>query len=132
MYFIHGKVKGAADVKFNRCADPFHTLPGGGGKRSPTREQLLELAKLKVHRGEKGLFFPRRGFKSCIINGCKTAGLKDGRKPLSYFMEAVIYPQDDLWFGRNDYDGVDEAFTLNKQMQMIPNFCPLLKAGWET
>lgn len=132
MYFINLAIVGQAPIKFNRMADPFNTLPGANSGRKQTKEQLIESAKLKIHRDEHGLFFPGRGLKSAIVKGCSTLGIKDGKKPLWPFMKAVLYTQGDLRFGVEDYDYIAEDWTLNKTMQMIPNFRPTLDVGWKS
>lgn len=130
MYTIKGQIIGISSIKFNRCADPLGTLNPGGRKK--THEQLLKDAEKKVHTDKRGIFFPRRGFKSCLLNGCRIAGLKDGKKQLWPLIKAVVYPQDDIVFGCKTHDGVDEAWTQNKQQQLIPNFCPFLEPGWKS
>ena len=109
MYEIIGKIEGIADFLFNKPteAELGKIKSGSSGGRS-TSEQRTKLAFLKVHRNEKGLYLSSEAFLSCLIDGCKKSGLKEKGKAAWPFLQATVFVDGNLLFGKKEPDYLHE------------------------
>ena len=134
MYRIEGKVQGVAPILFNRMLEgELEPPPGKSGKGRVTREERIEEAQQRVYFDEHGLYLPAWNFKQCLLEGCKRAGLKVGRGSLAPYLAATIFPDQRLYFHKNEADFMHEWW--GKRPPKTGGACiirrPALREGWE-
>lgn len=109
MYSISGEIEGIADFLFNSpTVGDLEKIKAGktGGKF--TDAQRIEQALGKVHRNGQGLYLPAEAFLNCLIEGSKKAGLKEGKKAAWPFLQATVFVDGDLLFGKTEPDYLHE------------------------
>ena len=134
MYRINGKIQGVAPLLFNRFTEEAQEglkKAATGGRF--TDEQRIAEAMEKVYRGEKGLYLPAWNFKRVMVEGCRKAGLKEGRASAAPFLEATVFADGQLWFGKDEPDFIHE--TWGRRPPKTGGACivrrPALDVGWE-
>lgn len=128
MYRIAAEIEGITAFLFNRYADDPESGVTG---RKKTTEQKVDEAHLKVYRDEDGLYWPGWNVKRMLADGCKAAGLKNGRAALWPMVVASVFAQGTPRFDRSDY-------TIHTVMGRVPprtgGYVPIrrpaLDAGW--
>lgn len=133
MYHINGKIEGIADILFN-APPPIEDEKSGTkhpSKMSP--EELRREALNHLHVNEKGIFLPDDGFIKALRAGSNFAGLKDGQRRLASLLEATVFVNGDLLFGRNEPDYIHEVWgrVPPRTGAMVVVRRPALSAGWE-
>lgn len=128
MYRITAQVEGIADLLFNRYADDPES--GITGKKKSTERKVND-AHLKVYRDDDGLFWPAWSIKRLLADGCKAAGLKNGRAALWPAILSSVFPQGVGRFDTSDY----YIHTVMGRVPprtggYVPIRRPALKAGW--
>ncbi len=105
MYRINGSIEGIADFLFNKPTEKeLERIRTGttGGKF--TDEQRIADAELKVHRSGKYLMCPSEMFINCMLERCKKANLKEGRRAAWPFLQATVFVDGDSLFNRENRD----------------------------
>ena len=133
MYRITGKIKGVAPLLFNRMLeDELEPSNVKGKGRVPVKTRIEE-AKRRIYRDEQGLYLPGWNFKQCLLEGCKRSGLKEGRRSLVSYLEASVFPDRRLYFGKDDFDFLHEHW--GRRPPRTGGACiirrPALEEGWE-
>lgn len=134
MYRIEGRIRGLAPILFNRMLEgELELAPGKTSRGRVSREDRIEEAHQKVYRNEKGLYLPAWSFKRCLVEGCQRAGLKVGRGSLSPYLMASVFPDKELYFGKDEPDYIHE--TWGRRPPRTGGACivrrPALREGWE-
>lgn len=131
MYQIIGEIEGVAPILFSRFFDPNSTEAPGGGR--PTKGEREEEVKRRVHRDDSGIFLPKWSFKQCLLQGCGVANLKEGRRAMAPFLEATVFPNGHLYFGKDEPDEILE--TWGRRPPRTGGACvvryPSFKTGWK-
>lgn len=128
MYTITGTIQGVAPFLFNRMVNELD------GPKPPkmTEEQRRALAELKVYKDDDGLYWPAWNLKRAIVEGCKKAGLKEGRASMAPYLEATVFPDRDPRFNKKERDYLHEVVgripPKTGAAAMIRR--PCLEAGW--
>lgn len=105
MFTITGTIEGVAPLLFSR---PFKVIePKQPGKMTDEDREQEPFKRLHLD-AEKGVYIPRGALKGALLEGVKLAGIKDGKRSAFALMEATIFPQHDLYLGKQTYDGVLE------------------------
>lgn len=134
MYRITGKIQGVAPILFSHWTEEAEkSIREGttGGKFSD--DQRMQEAMQKVYLNEQGdLTLPNWNFKKCLLEGCRKAGLKEGRASMSPFLEATVFVDAELSFGVQAPDFIHEV--TGKRPPRTGGAClikrPALNAGW--
>ena len=134
MYTVIGKLKGVAPILFNRMTEASESsLATGSAGGKLTEDQRMEEALLKVYRGEQGIFLPSWTFKQVMLAGCKKAGIKRGKASLAPFLEATVFPDHELPFGKEAPDFIHEHW--GRRPPKTGGACmikrPAFREGWE-
>ena len=133
-YTIQGTVEGVAPILFNAFSeDATEKLRAGttGGKF--TDEQRVAEAMQKIHRDSNGgIGWPSWNFKQCLIEGCKRAGLREGRSSMAPFIAATVFVDGERTFGVESPDAIHEVAGRRppKTGGAVLIKRPMLKAGW--
>lgn len=135
MYRIAATLEGVAPILFNRWTDSATAgIRTGvtGGKRSESDRSAEALEK--VYRNEAGdLIVPGWNVKRCLLDGCKRAGLKEGRASMAPYLFATVFVDGDPSFGVQEPDYVDEKAGRRPARTggavLIQR--PALKSGWK-
>lgn len=106
MYRIDVGIEGVAPVLFSRWVTDLEATTTG---QKMTPEQRTAEAEQKVYADAAGLFFPAWNLKRAIVDGCKAANLKDGRKSLAPAVMAAVFPERDPRFGVASFDFMHES-----------------------
>lgn len=133
MYQITGRIQGVAPFLYNRMANDEGLRGAGAGGGKLTEEQRIAEAMLKVHRNEHGLIIPAWNFKKCLVLGCAKANLKEGRYGLAGLVEATVFVEGDLCFGKDDPDFLHEVVGRIPPRTGAAAIIrrPALDTGWE-
>ncbi len=135
MYKIEGKIKGVAPLLFNRMLDnelePAKLKPNQRGRMSMD-DRIVE-AEQRCHKNSSGLYLPGWNLKQCVLEGCRRAGLKIGRRSMAPDLAACMFPDRELYFGKQEPDFM---FThWGRRPPRTGGACmisrPALKEGWE-
>jgi len=130
VYRVSGQLTGVAPLLINRyTGDPGK---GPGGKTS--EKKRWEEAKQKAYRGNNGLYLPSWTFKRVLLDGCGMAGMKrDARRGLSKYLEASVFVEGDLLFGKHEPDFYHEAMGRipPRTGGYVPIIRPALETGWQ-
>lgn len=131
------EIEGIAPVIFNRFFDP--DALDQEGKRKKTKKEYADEVPLKVYRdkwpnGNLGL--PAMNLKKCILEGCKSAGIKLGRKSAMPYMRATVFFESDFVLFNSKikkYDGVHECTGRRppRTGAMVNIKRPYLNTGWK-
>lgn len=135
MYTIQGKIQGLAPILFNAFTDQtIDNLATGATGGKFTQDQRMAEAMLKLHRGQDGdIILPAWNFKVCLIDGCKKAGLKEGRGSMAPYIAATLFVQGELKFGKTEPDFIHES--PGRRPPKTGGAClikrPAFREGWE-
>lgn len=131
------EIEGIAPVIFNRFFDP--EALDQEGKRKKTKKEYQDEVPLKVYRdkwpnGYLGL--PAMNIKKCMIEGCKSATIKIGRKSAAPYLRATVFFELDfvLFIPKTKkYDGVHECTGRRppRTGAMVNIKRPYLDVGWK-
>lgn len=137
MQTVTVEIEGIAPIIFNRFFDP-ESLDAQG-KRKKTKKEYADEVPLKAYRdkwpnGNLGL--PAMNIKKCMIEGCRSATIKIGRKSAMPYMRATVFFEPDfILFSPKikKYDGVHECTGRRppKIGGMVIVKRPFLNAGWK-
>lgn len=106
MYQIEGAVEGVAPILFSRWVTDLEASTTG---QKMTPEQRTAEAEQKVYSDADGLYFPAWNLKRAIVDGCRSANLKDGRKSIAPLVMASVFPENEPRFGVASFDYLHEA-----------------------
>ena len=127
MYRIDATVEGLAPLLFNRMVTELDGPKAG----KMTEEERRALAEQKVYCDEQGLYWPAWNLKVCIVDGCKRAGIKEGRGSMAPFLMATVFPETPR-FDKTERDYLHEVVgripPKTGAAAMIRR--PCLNAGW--
>lgn len=134
MFTIQATLEGVAPILFNRWTENAEkSIRTGvtGGKVSETARAAEALEK--VYRNDAGeLIVPGWNVKRCLLDGCKRAGIKEGRSSMVPFLFATVFVQGDPSFGVTEPDYIDEKSGRRPPRTggaaLIQR--PALKTGW--
>ena len=134
MYKIETEIEGVAPILFNRWTDAAEKgirtgVTGGKMSEADRAAEALE----KVYRNEAGeLIVPSWNVKRALLDGCKRAGLKEGRASMAPFLFATVFLAGDPSFGVTEPDYVDMKSGRRpaKTGGAVLIQRPALKAGW--
>lgn len=135
MYTIKTTIEGVAPILFNRWTDAAEKgIRTGvtGGKMSEAARDAE--AYEKVYRNEAGdLIVPGWNVKRSLLDGCKRAGLKEGKASMAPFLFATVFVDGDPCFGVTEPDYIDQKSGRRPARTggavLIQR--PALKAGWK-
>lgn len=128
MYRITASIEGVAPLLFNRrVTDP--DAPAGG---KLTDEQKQTEAESKVYRDDAGLYWPAWNLKRALLDGCKAAGIKNGRASMASLMQAAIFPEQEPRFGKDTFDEMHETLgrVPPRTGAQVTVRRPMLSKGW--
>lgn len=129
MQRITGTIEGLAPLLFSRM---YTDISGPGGK--PTEEEKAREAYNKCHRDEKGVYIPGDMFKQAILAGAKMGDVKDGRRSYATTLEAILFPEANLYLGKDEADEVFEHWGRRppgpKGAAIMIRY-PLFRTGWQ-
>ncbi len=135
MYRIEGTITGLAPILFNRMLEDELEPPSGKAtsKGRVTLKARMKEAHARVHRNENGIFLPGWNFKQCLLQGCKKSGLKVGRAGLASYLAACVFPDKELYFGKDKPDFIHKHW--GRRPPRTGGACiirrPALNTGWE-
>lgn len=138
MYRITGTIKGVAPLLINTpIAEDFAgsngaATAGSGSKLTPDEHRAK--ARKRLQRNAEGtLYMPGVNLYRCMIAGCNKLGLKDGRKAMWPFIEATVFVDHELPFGKEAEDYLDErpGRIPPKTGAMVMIYRPAFREGWE-
>ena len=93
MYKIHGKIQGIAPVLFNKPDEEALENPVPGKKNI---DQKMAEMEARLHRDSDGApIITKEAFKKSLLEGCRKAGIKQGRSSMSSFLDATIFLESD-------------------------------------
>lgn len=110
MYRISATIKGIAPLLFNALDIEDLEPPDFDKKkqsRRMTREEKIAKANKRVNRNKNGIYLPGKNLKECMLEGCKFAGLKEGRRSLEPYLRATVYFDREMSFNKKDVDEID-------------------------
>lgn len=136
MYRITGRIKGVAPLLINTpTEDDFATNSGAraGASTKLTPDEYREKARARLKSNGHGIYMPGTNLYRSMIAGAQKAGLKDGRKAMWPFLEATVFVDHELAFGKDDCDFIDERWGRipPKTGAMVMIYRPAFREGWE-
>lgn len=89
MYKIHGTIQGVTNVLFNKPDEEQLENPTPGKKNL---EQKMAEMEARLHRDIDGdPVLATEAFKRSLLEGCRKAGIKQGRASMSSFLDATVF-----------------------------------------
>jgi hypothetical protein len=134
---VRVEIEGIAPILFNKMtSSALSQLDSGGRGKKKDRDAQILNAKDKVYREKpKGpIGIPSGNFKKALLEGCKMAGAKVGRKSAEPFMRATVFPEKDfISFGKKKEDGIHECTgrVPPRTGGRVIIRRPYLKEGWK-
>jgi hypothetical protein len=133
MYKIKGGLEGMADILFN-APPPIEEEKGKG--KAPSKmssEELRQEAMKRLHRNGQGIFLRPEALLESMYDGSNRAGLKDGKRALSRLLEATVFVEDAILFGKDEPDYVHTCWgrVPPRTGAMVPIRRPAMNAGWK-
>lgn len=129
MYHITGSIEGVAPILFSRWVTDLEASTTG---QRMTPEQRTAEAEQKVYADDGGLFFPAWNLKRALVDGCRSANLKDGRKSIAPLVMASVFPDREPRFGVEAFDFMHESTGRRpaKTGGAVLIRRPALREGW--
>ena len=128
MYRIEASIVGEAPILFNRrVTDPDEPA----GHKKSLDEKAAEAAE-RVYRDEHGLYWPAWNLKRAILDGCRAAGIKNGKASMVPTLQAAIFPEREPRFGVNTFDAIHETLgrVPPRTGSQVTVRRPMLDRGW--
>jgi hypothetical protein len=133
MYRIRGQIEGIAPILFNRFTEQavadMEAKKTGGRK---THDERMDEAYRLVYRDGHGLSLPPGNLKKCFLQGAQKAGLKEGRASAVPYLQATVFVEGELNFGKENPDFVHEC--TGRRPPRTGGACvirrPALETGW--
>lgn len=136
MQEIKVKIEGIAPLLFNRLTDPDALKTKG--RSTPTESEKQAEAKAKVYRDEDGnMGIPADAIKKCLREGCRSAGLKLGKKSAEPLLRALVHVDNRMivpfYPTKTEPDGYHEASARipPRTGARVMKIWPYCKAGWK-
>lgn len=135
MYRISGTIKGITPLLFNSITEleMIESLPD---KPKPARrltvEQREAIAMKRVFRDKQGIYLRGQNLKASMLLGCKLAELKQGKRGLEPYLNAIIIMDEQLRFSQKEVDGIDARWgrVPPRTGACVVIRRPMLKQGW--
>lgn len=127
---IVGEIEGLAPLLFSRMRP--EALSGTGG--APTTEQLKEEPTRRLHLDDqRGAYIPGEAFKLSLLEGCRRGKVKNGMANFATLFEATLFPDDDLFLGKDTYDDVFDHWghiPPGPKGKAVMLHYPRFRVGW--
>lgn len=138
MDIMYCEIEGIVPILFNRFTDEAQKdMEGATARMKKTREELIKQAEGKVYRkpGIDEIGIPADNIKKCILEGCKQAGVKLGKKSAEPFLRAGLHLKEDFVpiKGKYTFDGIHECSGRipPRTGARVILFRPYVDSGWE-
>lgn len=106
MYDIRVTIEGVAPLLLNRMADP-------SSLRAPNRrksdDELRDEATARAYRDADGIYLPEWNVKRMILDGCRKAGIKDGKASAVGNFQGQLFLERNPHFVQKDVDSILEV-----------------------
>lgn len=106
---IRVELEGICPIMFNRLLDTDLSPDAPKGKK--TREEYIAEAKQRIYMKDDIMGVPAVSVKKNMREGCKSAGIKLGKKSAEPLMRALVHFETDFvpFTNRTTFDGIHET-----------------------